>query len=239
MKVNIGKHKNWFGPFQLAEFLCFWSRNKIEKPDYIFQFGHLLAYGRFDKKLKRDLKVGERISFLGDIENGKTWLYRLMEWVYSKQSRTVKVHIDRYDVWNADETLAYIILPLLKELKKDKHGAPFVDDEDVPEEIRSTSTPPKENRWDVDNNHFKRWDYVLDEIIFSFECKIGDKKDWEDQFYSGISNYELEMTEEGTLLLVGGDGHSRTVDMEGRKAYQERITNGFRLFGKYYESMWT
>ena len=27
-------------------------------------------------------------------------------------------------------------------------------------------------------------------------------------------------------------------DMEGMKAEQERISNGFRLFGKYYESLW-
>jgi hypothetical protein len=28
------------------------------------------------------------------------------------------------------------------------------------------------------------------------------------------------------------------VDWEGMKAEQARITNGFRLFGKYYEGLW-
>ena len=27
-------------------------------------------------------------------------------------------------------------------------------------------------------------------------------------------------------------------DQEGMKAEQERISNGFRLFGKYYEALW-
>jgi hypothetical protein len=58
---------------------------------------------------------------------------------------------------------------MLKQLKETKHGAPFVDDEDVPEELKSTSAPPKKDDWDVDDNHFKRWDYVMDEMIYAFE----------------------------------------------------------------------
>jgi hypothetical protein len=53
-----------------------------------------------------------------------------------------------------DHTLSHIVLPMLKQLKKDKHGSPLVDDEDVPEELRSTSAPAKENDWDIDDNHF-------------------------------------------------------------------------------------
>ena len=52
-----------------------------------------------------------------------------------------------------DHTLAMIIVPMLKQLKETKHGAPFVDDEDVPEELKSTSAPAKENDWDTDDNH--------------------------------------------------------------------------------------
>ncbi len=43
-----------------------------------------------------------------------------------------------------DYTLSHIVVPMLKQLKETKHGAPFVDDEDVPEELKSTSAPPKE-----------------------------------------------------------------------------------------------
>lgn len=60
---------------------------------------------------------------------------------------------------------------MLKQLKETKQGAPYVDDEDVPEHLRKSAAPPTENEWDTDDNHFKRWDYVLDEMIFAFESK--------------------------------------------------------------------
>jgi hypothetical protein len=122
---------------------------------------------------------------------------------------------------------------MLKQLKDTKHGAPWTDDEDVPEELRSTSVPPKENEWDTDENHFKRWDWILDEMIFSFESKLDDS--WEDQFYSRNDDFGFLKLENGMTEMVGSRGD---FDMEGRKAYQKRISNGFRLFGKYYESLW-
>ena len=35
MKVYIGPYKNWFGPYELAEFLCFWAKKK--KDEYGFE----------------------------------------------------------------------------------------------------------------------------------------------------------------------------------------------------------
>jgi hypothetical protein len=104
-----------------------------------------------------------------------------------------------------DHTLADIILPMLKKLQETKHGAPDVDDEDVPEELKSTSSPPKENVWEVDPNHFKRWDWVMDEMIWSFEYKLKDT--------------DLD-------------------DMDIWAANGVRAQNGFRLFGKYFQSLW-
>jgi hypothetical protein len=118
---------------------------------------------------------------------------------------------------------------MLKQLKETKHGSPWTDDEDVPEELRSTSAPPLENDYDTDDNHHKRWDWVLDEMIWAFEQKTRD--DWEGDYYK----YEDDPTNtEGLglgLKLVWEDP-------EGRKAHQERMTNGFKLFGKYFEALW-
>ena len=94
----------------------------------------------------------------------------------------VKVQIDKWDTWNMDCTLAHIIVPMLIQLKQAKQGAPYVDDCDVPDSIKSTSAPPKENDYDVDQFHFDRWDYVLDEMIWAFGQKTID---WEKQYYSG------------------------------------------------------
>ena len=44
--------------------------------------------------------------------------------------RKLKVRIDDYDTWSMDHTLAYIILPMLKQLRDTKHGSGYVDDED-------------------------------------------------------------------------------------------------------------
>jgi len=66
--------------------------------------------------------------------------------------RQEDVFLDKWDSFNADHTIALIVAPLLQQLKLTKHGSGMVDDEDVPEELRSTSAPPKENEWDTDAN---------------------------------------------------------------------------------------
>jgi len=151
------------------------------------------------------------------------------------RERKIKVRIDRYDTWSMDNTLAHIIVPMLKQLKETKMGAPLVEDKDVPKELRSSSAPPKEHEYDTDNNHFKRWDYVLDEMIFAFESQLFD---WEEQFYSGEIDISWVKKENGSYQMVNGPNDTFKVDEESRKLYYKRMENGFRLFGKYYESLW-
>jgi hypothetical protein len=77
---------------------------------------------------------------------------------YPKKGEQKKsIRIDPWDTWSMDHTLADIIYPMLKQLRKTAHGAPCTDDEDVPEHLRSTKAKPKKNEWDVDEFHFKRW----------------------------------------------------------------------------------
>lgn len=89
-----------------------------------------------------------------------------------------KVVIHDYDLWNLDYTLAKIILPALLRIREDKAGSPFVDDEDVPEEIRSTQAI-KENDWDIDEFHHDRWAFVIGEMIFSFESILKDECEYD------------------------------------------------------------
>jgi len=151
------------------------------------------------------------------------------------------VKIDRYDTWSMDHTLADIILPMLKQIKENKHGSPHVDDEDVPMELQSWTSPAKDE-YDVDGHHFARWDYVLDEMIFAFESKVNDE--WQEKFYSGIMDMKsvpCEWDAEGKPTLYTfekGPNHTHEFDHEGMQVVQRRITNGFRLFGKYYEGLW-
>ena len=240
MHVKIGPYKNWFGPYRLAEKILFWIPK--EKDEYGFpqtaarvhQFGEWLAHG----SVEPEPEVGDIHDWNRD--RHETWIYKVLQWIDKKKKRKVYVHIDKWDTWSMDDTLSYIILPMLKQLKATKHGAPGVDDEDVPEHLRSTSAPElteeQKNVHSPDDNHFKRWEYVLDEMIFAFQNKVDDN--WEGQFTTGEYDYLSEKTSENMYQIVQGPNHTAVTDWDGRKAYSNRIENGFRLFGKYYSSLW-
>lgn len=186
MKVNIGPPKNYFGPYQLAEKIIFWADSDS---DLVYRFGG-------------------RLSEIG-------WLTNLCEWVDEKRKRTVKVRIDNYDTWNMDDTLSHIIVPMLRQLKTTQHGAPYVADRDVPKELRSTNAPPKENDYDIDDNHFKRWEWVLGEMIFAFESYLRD---------------------DDLILIDNGKVNKKNIKL--MKDREKRVANGLRLFGVYYRGLW-
>ena len=231
MKVKIGEYPSWIGPYQIAKALCFWAKpvkdecGMKSKPDFVYDFGTWLA---------------------NDKHGNDSWLTKVCKWVESKNKRQVYVKIDKFDTWSMDHTLALIVVPMLKQLKATKHGSPNIDDEDVPDNLKSTNAVPKENEWDTDSNHFGRWDWVLDEMIFAFECKTTDN--WDEQFWTGTTgdfksvptgetffNPITEKEEATYTMEMTGD---RECDWDARSVMQSRISNGFRLFGKYYEALW-
>jgi hypothetical protein len=142
--------------------------------------------------------------------------------------RVIDIAIDPYDTWSMDHTLALIIAPMLKQLKATKHGAPFVDDEYVPEHLRSTAAPPTENEWDVDDNHFKRWDYVLDEMIWAMEQIV-------DHDNEGLFFDHSEVDEEADLMEQIAQ---IKCDLPALDAHRKRITNGTKLFGIFFQNLW-
>jgi hypothetical protein len=193
-------------------------------------------YGYGEWPDKEDETRFER--FLDKLEDFIQTCYTPINYFLDKRQRKVKVHIDKWDTWGMDETLAHIVLPMLKQLKETKHGAPCVDKADTPEALWPNEAEEilyaKQGQTDI--HFFARWDYVLDEMIFAFESKLTD---WEEQFYSGDTDIVWTKEEDGKgFRMDKGPNDTFEVDWEGRKAYQERISNGFRLFGKYYESLW-
>jgi len=195
MKVNIGPYINYIGPCQIAELVLFWLKKNDdgEQHPVVERFGNWLA---------------------GD-QDKKNWLVRFCSWIHSHRRRRVKIKLDPWDSWSADTTLVMITLPLLRQLHKNKHGAPNVDDWDVPEHVRSSSAKDvKNDPWQIDSNHFVRWDWVMDEIIWAFE-QLQPDSDWEEQYQ------------------VNG-----VYDIEGSTAHAERIQNALKLFGKYYQALW-
>jgi len=155
---------------------------------------------------------------------------------YGDTEQKTEVTIDDYDTYSVDHTLAKIIEPLLIKFSTDLQGAPLVDNEDVPVELWM----PEEwdgSRGEVDPNHHKRWDWVINEMIWSFHQK---NHDWEEQYYSGESDlYFEDADEEGYSVMKHGPNDTFRVDRAAMKVHQERMSNGFKLFGKYYENLWS
>ena len=137
----------------------------------------------------------------------------IKEYTDDGEDQVVEVQIDPWDTWNMDYTLAHIVLPMLRQLKETKHGAPDVDMTDVPNELRCNDVESRAywDKGETDEKFFDRWDWVLDEMIYAFDCKA-NKDDVFMRFDAG--------------------------DRDGMEKEQDRISNGFRLFGKYYENLW-
>jgi hypothetical protein len=187
---------------------------------------------------------------LGFFDKLDAFFCPINRWSNSRK-RKVKVHVDYYDVWSADHTLAIIIATTLKKLKEVQHGYPHVDNEDVPEDLRFDMTQEQKDKWDgsVDEKHEARWEWVLDEMIWTFG-QHGLEDDL-DQFYHNSEQLEMLFVPTGDVNLDGKGmkqlkiNHQKDPnkpaywrDDEGLKKHAERKENGRRLFAKYYEALW-
>ena len=181
-------------------------------------------------------------------------VYKAFEWLYTiaspfntwsnKRERNIKIRIDGYDVYSADHTLALVIHPTLVKLKEQQHGAGYVDPEDVPEGLRPSEYPNGENGY-VDDTHFDRWNWVLDEMIWAFEqCTKEDRGDSE--FYNNPDQLEMNFVpvdsskNSGVIFNCQKDPAKPKywVDTEAKKLHYDRISNGLRLCAKYYFNLW-
>jgi hypothetical protein len=145
------------------------------------------------------------------------------------KDRKISIKIDPWDSWSADHSIALIAAPLLIQLKETKHGSPNVDDADVPEHLRSTAAPTKENEWDTDDNWHLRWDYVMGEMIYAMQ-EIANHNKGEEIFWD---HSEVDETKD-----IMEQVHAMKLDRVGLDAYQQRIQKGCELFGKYFQSLW-
>jgi hypothetical protein len=198
MKVYIGKNRNhWISPYIICEKICWWREIDYDEP----------WVKNANLFLEPVMKIVQKI-----------WDFVHPPINYIK--------IDYYDTWSMDSTLSPIILPMLKQLKVTKHGAPYVDDEDVPPTLRSK----RKIGDDVDSKFFKRFDYVLDEMIWTFEQLCNWNHDA--KFYTHMTK-TVDWDKD-----INKSIRDIKVDRVGLKKHEQRIDNGLRLFGKYFRSLW-
>ena len=129
MKVDIGPY-----------------RNRLTFPYKVTDWYFAKRFGDYDYS-EKDYNLADRV--VENIMNGIQYVVNkcINEPWLDKRERNIKVHVDGYDVWSADHTLALVIHPVLVKLRGIKHGSGFIDDEDVPENIRSTSATGEPNFW--------------------------------------------------------------------------------------------
>jgi hypothetical protein len=86
-----------------------------------------------------------------------------------RKNRKVDIRVDDYDVWNADVTMAAIIVEVLKKYREDIGGSPYVQNEDVPERLHMTKEQTIEflEGGETDSQFHERWKYVVDEMIYA------------------------------------------------------------------------
>jgi hypothetical protein len=240
MKVYKSCYRNhWTSPLTWFYYIFFWADWARCGRNTSIQAAIDEADGKY--------KFVEAPDWVEQWTDRLTPISRAIQWVLDLvHPRIDYVKIDSWDTWSMDHTLADIILPMLKQLQATKHGSPNTDDEDVPEYLRSHMAQPKENEWDTDSLHHMRWDWILAEMIFAFEKKAQD--DWASEFHTGEIDWEwVPIDKDGNEVAKGehkyytmkkGPRDTHVYDAEGAKKVQARISNGFRLFGKYYENLW-
>jgi len=224
MKIKIGNYKNWFGPYQIAEMLCFWVSSVkdeygfIRKPHWVHDFGTWLSGG----------------------EDKDSILMKICSWIDTKRKRKIKIHIDKWDTWNMDGTLSLIILPMLKQLKATKHGSPsFPVFDQTSNSAQGSFTFYAEGDDEAWETGHKQWEDIMDEMIWTFE-QLQPDYDWEAQYW--ITRPEIDWAkypeDEGKLTTPVRWKVEGECDWQGRLKHAERIQAGLNLFGEYYQNLW-
>lgn len=169
-----------------------------------------------------------------------TWVNSLCEWVESKRSRKVDIRIDPYDTWSMDSTLAVIILPMLKQLKRTKHGIPNslgAPDSTTAHQLTFDFYTDEDPRiWEA---AAQEWESVLDEMVWTFE-QLQPDCDWENKYWTVLPELDLDDYPEDkdkTIVPVRWKVVGEC-DWEGMNAHNNRICRGLKLFGKHYRDLW-
>jgi hypothetical protein len=168
----------------------------------------------------------------------------------TNRKRKIKVRIDEYDTWSMDNTLAHIVLPMLKQLRNTKHGSPYIDQEDVPLELRLSeredavfnhgsydkSLNASEEELEAASEKFhNQWKWVIDQMIWSFEQELVEDDEHKNYYDPYEPNERVEsddLFDSDYKRKMGKFNHEKYI------VYHERKQKGFTLFGKYFQSLW-
>ena len=156
-------------------------------------------------------------------------------WEEGAVGRSTLVRIDDSDLWSLPEVLALVIAPALRKLREVQCGSSFVEDEDVPPRLRSGRVGEPDAWAAPDDNWAPRWHWILDEMIWTFEQLA--QPDLRRQYYSGQIDIQWEPIPNSDMQKMRlGPEHTLNFDEVDR--YDARVSNGLRLFARYYRCLW-
>lgn len=169
---------------------------------------------------------------------------------YNKNdSRKIEVQIEKFDTWNLDSTLAYIILPALLQLKNTKQGVPaeFAEVGGADYDNQDSFDFYKETHEDSFKKKCDEWDAILDKMIWSFKELAFN--DWDSLYHHGDAKFEWVKCDEKSLnpatnqmedvfQMVDKNPGEHWFDFVGAQMHKDRIQEGLDLFAKYYQHLW-
>ena len=159
MKIILRKPPNWIGPYHIADRISEW----------------------FNLSENTNDRVGDFIL--------STKLNTLLNFIYKKRKRKNVIRIHDYDLWNADITIATVILPILQSLKNDSDFYFSIDNDDVPDNLKSLT----EN----DEKFLEKTQYILVNMIKPF-VHINDGRDsiiTKDEYNEGMRLFSKYLPE--------------------------------------------
>jgi hypothetical protein len=158
--------------------------------------------------------------------------------------RKFDIKIEKFDTWSLDSTLALIILPALIQLKQAKKGVPSIFINRYPHD--HTYNQCEFEFMDEYNDDDltipeKKWNDVLDKMIWSFQQLCND--DIDRKYHHGIAKHKLipgvdPTTNDKTYQVVDLNPNDHFYDDVGYTLHEERINQGLELFGKHLRDLW-
>ena len=135
---------------------------------YIGPYKKGITFSRVLRCLKLLGVKKDRIDSIDD----RLWYGRvgkLRAWLLDHtRKQKVRIRVDPYDTWAADWTLAMITASVIEKLRETHYGHPMTWKDDGPPEFRDGGEnlgPPEDGR----DFHAARWDWILDEIIWTMK----------------------------------------------------------------------
>ena len=138
-------------------------------------------------------------------------------WLKSNYQRLTKGYAN-VEAWNLCYYSAAYILPRLKHLRQNLHGYP-------------SNLAQEGSKYEDD---FKKWQEILDKMIFSFEYIVNEDK-YEDLCYPpGYDFSTANMLKD----MKNPESEKLKPDFDKLIPYEEKYKEGMELFAKHFRDLW-